>query len=156
ILLGKHGETLVVDWGLAKVLGRPGTDSPPGPDDEGVLQLSSEDGLVETAVGSIVGTPAFMSPEQAWGDLERLGPGLDVYSLGATLYSLLTGQPPFRDGDTPRLLARVGQGDFPPPRAVSPEVPPALEAICLKAMALSPGERYQTPRLLAQDIERWL
>jgi serine/threonine-protein kinase len=156
ILLGKFGETLVVDWGLAKALGRRGIDPSTDPDDEEVLRLSSDDRLVETVVGSIVGTPGFMSPEQAWGDPSRLGPAMDVYSLGATLYSLLTGQPPFREGDTPRLLAKVGRGDFPPPRAINPEVPAPLEAICLKAMSLSPAARYPTTRLLAQDIERWL
>src|SRR5262249_59579202 len=109
-----------------------------------------------TVVGSIVGTPEFMSPEQAWGDPGRLGPAMDVYSLGATLYSLLTGRTPFCEGDTPRLLAKVGRGDFPRPRAINPEVPAPLEAICLKAMSLSPGARYPTTRLLAQDIERWL
>jgi eukaryotic-like serine/threonine-protein kinase len=156
ILLGKYGETLVVDWGLAKAMGRRGTDPSTDPDDEEVLRLSSDDRLVETVVGSIVGTPEFMSPEQAWGDPSRLGPAMDVYSLGATLYSLLTGRPPFREGDTPRLLAKVGRGEFPRPRAINPEVPAALEAICLKAMSLSPGERYPTTRLLAQDVERWL
>ena len=156
ILLGKYGETLVVDWGLAKAMGRRVTDASTDPDDEEVLRLSCDDRLAETVVGSIVGTPEYMSPEQSWGDIGRTGPATDVYSLGATLYSLLTGRPPFREGDTPRLLAKVGRGDFPRPRAINPEVPAPLEAICLKAMSLAPHARYPTPRLLAQDIERWL
>jgi serine/threonine-protein kinase len=156
ILLGKYGETLVVDWGLAKALGQLGTNPSSGADDDEALRLSSGGHLIETVVGSILGTPGFMSPEQATGDLSRLGPAIDVYSLGATLYCLLTGQAPFRGTDASRLLVSVGRGEFPPPRAINAEVPAPLEAICLKAMALAPGERYPTPRLLAQDIERWL
>jgi serine/threonine protein kinase len=96
-----------------------------------------------------------MSPEQAAGDLDRLGPASDVYSLGATLYSLLTGRPPFEGGDVGDVLRAVRVGDFPPPRAVDPAVDRALEAVCLKAMALKPEDRYATPKALADDIERW-
>jgi serine/threonine protein kinase len=76
-----------------------------------------------------------MSPEQAEGDLEHLGPRSDVYSLGATLYYLLTGKPPF-DGEVAEVILKVQQGQFPPPRQVDPRIDPALEAVCLKAMAL--------------------
>ena len=95
-----------------------------------------------------------MSPEQAAGDLDRLGPRSDVYSLGATLYSLLTGQPPFEGDDLGAVLRAVQEGAFPPPR-VDPSIDPALEAVCLKAMATSPEDRYATPRALAEDVERW-
>jgi serine/threonine-protein kinase len=89
IILGKHGETLVVDWGLAKATGK----TEPGVE-ERTLIPSSASGSAETLPGSALGTPAFMSPEQARGELEHLGPRSDVYSLGATLYCVLTGQPP--------------------------------------------------------------
>ena len=81
---------------------------------------SSASGSAETLPGSAMGTPAYMSPEQAAGDLDRLGPRSDVYSLGATLYCLLTGKPPFEGDDLGAVLRAVGKGDFPPPRKRRP------------------------------------
>jgi serine/threonine-protein kinase len=97
-----------------------------------------------------------MSPEQAAGRLDQLGPASDVYSLGATLSCLLTGKPPVEGSELEVVLARVQRGEIRPPRAVDPRVPPALEAICLKAMALRPEDRYPGSRALAEDLERWL
>src|SRR5260370_17941491 len=100
----------------------------------------------DTLPGSALGTPAFMSPEQAAGDLDRLGPRSDVYSLGATLYCLLTGKPPFSDRDVGAVLQAVRSGDFPPPRALSPSIDKALAAACLKAMPRNPADRSPPPR----------
>jgi serine/threonine-protein kinase len=97
-----------------------------------------------------------MSPEQACGDLEHLGPRSDVYSLGATLFCLLTGKPPFEGDDIGEVLRKVQRGDFLPPRQVDPSLDAALQAVCLKAMAHKPEDRYTTPRLLADDVERWM
>ena len=153
VILGKHGETLIVDWGLAKPVGRSESG---GPSDERTLIPSSASGSAETLPGSALGTPAYMSPEQAAGALDRLGPRSDVYSLGATLYALLTGQPPFTGDDVGAVLQAVQKGDFPPPRRLEPSLDQALEAICLKAMALRPEDRYASPRALADDLERWM
>jgi serine/threonine-protein kinase len=152
-MLGKYGETLVVDWGLAKRVGRPDVAVR---DAERTLQPESGSEVKSTQMGAWVGTPAFMSPEQAAGRLDELGPASDVYSLGATLYCLLTGKLPFDDREMADLVRKVEQGEFPPPRAVNPHVDRALEAVCRKAMARVPEERYALPRLLADDVERWL
>jgi formylglycine-generating enzyme required for sulfatase activity len=151
ILLGQYGETLVVDWGLAKVLGRAEADTAEGP-----LRPSLSGDATITQTGAALGTPAFMSPEQAAGRLDQLGPASDVYSLGATLYCLLTGRPPFAEGAVGAVLARVQRGDCPRPRELDRRVHPALEAICRRAMALRPGDRYASPLALADDLERWL
>jgi serine/threonine-protein kinase len=152
IMVGQYGETLVVDWGLAKVVG---TRERSG---EATLRPPSASGSSETLPGSAIGTPAYMSPEQAAGRLDQLGPASDVYSLGATLYCLLTGKAPIESSslDLEAILERVQRGDFPRPRQVNAELPRALEAISVKAMALHPGDRYASPRALADDIERWL
>jgi len=152
IMLGKYGETLVVDWGLAKPTGLKDDKST----DEAPLQASAQSGTAETVAGSAIGTPQFMSPEQAAGRLDQLGPGSDVYSLGATFYVLLTGKPPFSEADVGQILNKVQRGAFPAPCQVNPTVSPALEAICLKAMATKPDERYQTVQALSDELERFL
>jgi serine/threonine protein kinase len=150
VMVGKYGETLIVDWGLAKAAGH----SDPG-SGERTLRPTSASGSAETLPGSALGTPAYMSPEQAEGALDRLGPRSDVYSLGATLYCLLTGRPPFA-GEPGEVLRVVQQGDVRPPRAIVPTIDRALEAVCLKAMALRPEDRHGSCSALAEDIERWM
>jgi eukaryotic-like serine/threonine-protein kinase len=153
ILLGPYGETLVVDWGLAKPVGRPNEASRT---DEATLRPDSAGSSKTTLPGDTPGTPAYMSPEQAAGDVDRLGLLSDVYSLGATLYCLLTGRAPVEDHDVDVVLGKVRRGEFPPPTAVNRAIDPSLEAICLKAMALRPDDRYVTPGALADDIKHWL
>jgi serine/threonine-protein kinase len=150
IILGKHGETLVVDWGLAKAVGR----ADPSVGEQTIAPSSS--GSSETLPGSALGTPAYMSPEQASGDLDRLGPRSDVYALGATLYCLLTGKPPFDGEDVGEILRRVQAGDVRAPREVDPSLDAALEAVCTKAMATKLEGRYSGCQALAEDIERWM
>jgi len=141
-----------VDWGLAKALDGPEAATSA----EGPLKPASASASASTLKGSVIGTPAFMSPEQAEGRLDLLGPASDVYSLGATLYCLLTCQPPFSDSDIGVLLQKVQRGDFPRPRQVKATVPAALEAICIKAMTLKLENRYGSPRALADEVEHWL
>jgi tetratricopeptide (TPR) repeat protein len=153
VMLGKYGETLVVDWGLAKPLGQTEANSE---SEEAPLVPSSADSCSATQAGQAVGTPAFMSPEQATGRLDLLGPASDIYGLGAALYALLTGRPPIEAREQGEVLRKVQQGDWPAPRQMKQEVPKALEAICLKAMALKPEDRYCSALELAGDIEHWL
>jgi serine/threonine protein kinase/tetratricopeptide (TPR) repeat protein len=155
VMVGRYGETLVVDWGLAKAVGRSGDDGY-GPLPESTIRYKSSSGSAETLPGSVVGTPGYMSPEQASSRLDLLGPASDVYGLGATLYTLLTGHAPIAGHDIPEVLRKVERGEFPRPRERSPWLDPALEAICLKSMALKPEARYSSPRALADDLERWL
>src|SRR5205823_4779820 len=110
------------------------------PDEEERLRLRG-DGWAATVAGTVVGTPAFMSPEQARGEGDELGPATDVYGLGATLYALLTNHAPFR-GKVAEVLPQVQQGAWVPARQVNPAVPAALDAVCRRAMARRPEERY--------------
>lgn len=151
IMLGKYGETLVVDWGLAKAQGRKDIKS----DEPSLVPTSAMSSSDQTRPGSALGTPAYMSPEQAAGRLDELGPETDVYSLGATLYHLLTGQAPFR-GPVDKVLQNVAAGMYTAPRYVASEIPAAVESICQKAMSLKPSDRYHTPRYMADDLERWM
>jgi WD40 repeat protein/serine/threonine protein kinase len=156
IMLGKYGETLVVDWGLAKTgVGGPRSETTDeaGAAHESLLRPPSVS--ERTQIGSAMGTPAYMSPEQASGELDRLSPASDVYSLGATLYQILTGEAAFH-GETAKVLQQVKVGEFVPPAQLQRAVPAALEAVCLKAMAREPAQRYASTRALADEIERWL
>jgi tetratricopeptide (TPR) repeat protein/tRNA A-37 threonylcarbamoyl transferase component Bud32 len=152
IMLGKYGETLVVDWGLAKALGKQAT----GIEQAEVIWQPMPDSHEPTQIGLALGTPAYMSPEQAMGSLHQLGPASDISSLGATFYTLLTGRAPFSNSDAVVVMQQVQAGDWPPPRSVKKDIPLALDAICRKAMALQPTDRYATALALAEDIEHWL
>ncbi|QEH31636.1 Serine/threonine-protein kinase PknD [Aquisphaera giovannonii] len=109
-----------------------------------------------TQCGQILGTPAYMAPEQAEGRHEKTGRWTDVYGLGAILYEVLTGQPPFHAKTTSELLRKVRLDPPPPPRKIHAGVPPALEAVCLKAMAKDPAGRYGSATELAQEVQRYI
>jgi eukaryotic-like serine/threonine-protein kinase len=156
VMLGKFGETLVVDWGLAKPIDRTG-ETPAAVQDELTLRPVSGSSVQATMHGSALGTPQYMSPEQALGQLDRIGSVSDVYCLGATLYCILTGRPPLASlGDIGEVLRRVALGDIPPARTVKTGIPETLDAICMKAMAARPEDRYPSALALAGDIESWL
>jgi tetratricopeptide (TPR) repeat protein len=154
IMLGEFGETLVLDWGLAKQK----RSSPEGSDD-----IPAETPPVEpsngreslTQLGQVIGTLAYMSPEQAKGE-KRLHPTLDIFALGAILYELLTGRTPYADVPQTTLLYHVQLGRFPTPRQVKKDVSRTLDAICRQAMAVNPAERYGSAQELARDVENWL
>lgn len=153
IMLGNYGETLVIDWGLAKVLGR---EAEPLQDEASPLPHASLTGCQATHTKALLGTPSFMSPEQAAGLVRELGPASDIYSLGAVLYYLLTGRAPFVGESLPTVLERIQAGDVDPPRQVRQQVPAPLEAVCLKAMSLKASDRYASASDIADEIEKWL
>jgi eukaryotic-like serine/threonine-protein kinase len=157
IMLGRYGETLVVDWGLAKVIGK--NDVIPVHEDglsEPGFTGSSVASSDETLQGTTIGTPSYMSPEQARGDINQLGPRSDVFSLGATLYELLTGELPFTGKRVHEIIEKVMKGDVQRPRVLDRTLPAPLDAVCMKALAGEPEERYASVRALAQDLEHWL
>jgi len=135
ILIDRDREPHVTDFGLAKVF-RTGSQS--------------------TATGVIVGTPSYMAPEQATGDSGQVGPASDVYSLGAILYELLTGRPPFREETPLDTVMKVLSAEPPLPRTVNRRVPRELELVCLKCLARAPGDRYRSAAALAEELDRFL
>ena len=165
IMLGPYGETLVVDWGLAKVTEEStladtlvdGLDSEPKPDDnESTSNIpKSGSGGSKTRLGAAMGTPGYMSPEQSLGWHDTLTPASDVYSLGATLYALVTGETAFT-GDVDTMLKATQVGEFPRPREKNPLISKPLEAIILRAMETKATERYSSVADMANDIEAYL
>jgi tRNA A-37 threonylcarbamoyl transferase component Bud32 len=134
VLLDKDDQPQITDFGLAKR-----------------LQDSSQ-----TRTGAVMGTPSYMAPEQAAAKKNKLGPACDIYSLGAILYELLTGRPPFRS-DTPlETLVQVVERDPAPPRLLNGHVEHDLETICLKCLEKDPAHRYGSAAALAEDLERYL
>jgi tetratricopeptide (TPR) repeat protein/tRNA A-37 threonylcarbamoyl transferase component Bud32 len=147
-LLGDFGEAVVLDWGLAKRLGD--KEESIGPEEV------ARESTVLTMAGSVLGTPAYMSAEQAEGQTDLIDQRSDVYGLGAILYEILTGRAPYVGADTKGLLQQVRAGSLAPPRQIVPETPAALESVCLKAMAHARERRYVSAGELADEVQRWL
>jgi WD40 repeat protein len=151
VMIGRHGEVQVMDWGLAKVLA--GREVAAG---EGAGARAPK-GRAETRSDTVIGTPAYMPPEQAAGDPARLGPRSDVYALGAVLHHILTGRAPFDGRTSDEVLERVCAAEPPPhARDVDRSVPRDLDAITWKALAKEPLARYESARALADDAQAWL
>ena len=150
VMLGPFGEVLVLDWGMAKVQSQPepARDSQP-------VHLTGSGSSTETQAGTVLGSPPYMAPETAEGFSSLADEQTDVYLLGATLYHLLTGKPPREGSSAYEMIELARTVAPPPPRRLGADVPRALEAICLKAMAQRKESRYRSVAELIQDMERY-
>ncbi len=156
VMIGSHGEVHVMDWGLAKVAGDGRRDGrgEARADDESAVATSGQ--RADTRVGAIIGTPSYMAPEQADGDPSRISAATDVYALGAILFHVLTGTAPFRGTSTAEVLNRVLNEGAPHPRELDGDVPRELDAVCRRAMAMEPRDRYPSARHLGADLQAYL
>jgi serine/threonine protein kinase len=155
IMIGDFGEVQVMDWGLVKNLTVETEDEPAMLDHE--MPLSGDSG--ETSDGSITGTPAYMAPEQAAGNISEIDERTDIYSLGCIMYSMLTLEESAVEGESPSdILAKARCGQIRPPCKRSPrlKIPKELEAICMKAMAYNKEHRYRTVNELIQDLRNYM
>lgn len=139
VMLGAYGETVVLDWGLAR---------------DPAAALDPDDPLA-TRAGAALGTPAYMSPEQAWGRVDEVDERSDVFGLGAVLYHLLSGRPPYLAADGLEALGLARAAAPPALAALVPGLPRELGSVVGRAMAPAPSERYPDPLALARDVRSW-
>ncbi len=150
IVLGEFGEVVLLDWGIAKACAaEPGGEAG---DSRAAVSVDCD----ETNHGTVVGTPAYMSPEQARGEVSSIGPQTDVYGLGAILFEILTGRAPHAEWAPGRIVHAVSHLDARRPISVNKGAPRALDAICARAMARSAADRYASASDLVNDIQRWM
>lgn len=159
IALDNFGQVIVLDWGLAKVTG----DGELGPQ-LALSESATHSAHLQTLDGAVVGTPLYMSPEQAGGDIDSIDYRTDVYGLGALLFAILTGRAPHEDSATSergaiqitKLIDTIAKGNSPSPKQLTQDVPVILEAICNKAIAFSQHARYQSVTQLSDEIVAWM
>jgi serine/threonine protein kinase len=156
VMVGELGEALVMDWGLAKELGTGSL--------EGSAQATPSDAVADTlpadggatVEGTVMGTPAYMAPEQARGDVASLDARTDVYALGASLYAVLAKRPPFLPRKGRSLLDDVIEAEPTPLRELDASIPAPVESIVRRAMAKEPAKRYASAGALSDDLDRFL
>jgi serine/threonine protein kinase len=174
VIIDSSDQPRVLDFGLAKRLSSAAAATPPSldsvaevvPSELAARKALSTDkpaegaepraGARATEQGAVLGTPAYMAPEQAIGDHSRVGPATDVHALGAIFYEMLTGRPPFQAATVLEILKKVSEREPPPLRSWGLRVPPPLEAVCVRALRKDPQDRYPDAHALADDLEqRW-
>jgi PAS domain S-box-containing protein len=150
VILGDFGEVVVLDWGLAKRL-----DDAEEADATAPTAALKPESAGHTVEGDVIGTPAYMAPEQAAGRPDLIDHRTDIYGLGAILYEILTGQPPFTGTNSLEVIIKAARDEPARPRELWPEVPAALEATCLRALARDPANRHPTAAHLAREVQTW-
>jgi WD40 repeat protein/serine/threonine protein kinase len=168
VVLGDFGEVAVLDWGFAKLLASEARsqrsevrEQKSEVRDPAVIPDACKADATDvptgyTQAGQFPGTPAYMAPEQAEGRLDLIDARTDVFGLGAILYEILTGQPPFVGTDTTDVLRKARDSELIPPRSLAEDAPAALAAVCTKAMARHPADRYPSAADVAREVQHWL
>jgi PAS domain S-box-containing protein len=151
VVLGDFGEVVVLDWGLAKLVDQQDEANDPLVDADPVGPID----VRLTVPGQTMGTPGYMAPEQASGRVDIIDRRTDIYGLGAILYEVLTGHPPFSGRDTREVLRKVREEEPEMPREQWSDVPPALESICVRALAKKPNDRFGSASELATAVQSW-
>ncbi len=153
VMVGEFGETVLLDWGVAKVAGKRDIRAT---DIERELRLLQRQDTGKTAAGTTIGTPSYMSPEQARGDIDEIDERSDVWGLGAVLYEILTGRPPYV-GETPMdIILKVGEEPLRPVRSICPTAPAELAAVTEKALRKDRDRRYRKASDLIAEIDAWM
>jgi tRNA A-37 threonylcarbamoyl transferase component Bud32 len=151
VMIGPFGETVILDWGLAKIKGRPEEPAPAG-----YVHLTYGGSSTATQYGTVIGAPPYMAPEEAEGKATEADERTDVYLLGGTLYEILTGRAPHQGSSMDELIEMARTVPAVPPRKVNPQVPRALDAICMRALAHRKQDRYTGAGELAEEVQRYL
>ena len=172
VMVGSHGEVFVLDWGLAKVIGRPDRVA----EEPDVQTGRSDDDAFRTRVGGVLGTAAYMPPEQARGEVDHLDARADVYALGAVLYEVLAGRPPYGGSDARAVLRQVLEGPPEPPgrpagsqgsaglslgsdldlKPAGPVLPEELVSLCMRCLSFEPGDRPVDGAAVGAELRSWL
>ena len=155
IMVGEFGETVLLDWGLARVKGTP-EEHHEGTSPIATVDTGDDGASGKTTFGQVLGTPAYMAPEQAQGRVDDVDERSDVYALGALLYTLLTGKPPFSGTGRENIIRQAAAEAPESVRVLAPMAPPELAAICERAMVRDPEQRYASAREVAEELQRFL
>jgi len=155
IMVGPYGETFLVDWGIAKA---PNLPEIKDPDSVDITASSIDSGvnIADTIVGSVIGTPSYMPPEQASGKIDKVDDRSDIYSLGAVLYRVLTGTRPFASNNVYKTINETINGKLSHVLELNPEIPPEIAEVAMKALSREKENRYSSASEITEEISSWM